>query len=160
MKITNKKAKIAILIISVFLVVVLGGFYIYTLDYYRADQAAKDIIDSGDNIITDGNITVFYPEKQTNTGLIFYPGGKVEDDAYAPLLKELSNHGITCVLVKMPFNLAVFNINAADKIYGKLPEISDWYICGHSLGGAMASSYIGDNSDKVNGLYYFLGHIR
>ena len=52
----------------------------------------------------------------------------------------------------MPFNLAVFNINAADKIYDKLPQISNWYICGHSLGGAMASSYVGNNSDKVNGL--------
>ena len=155
MKKINKKAKVAIIIISVFLVVVLGGFYIYTLDYYRADQAAKDIIGSGDNISKDGNVTVFYPEEQTNIGLIFYPGGKVEADAYAPLLKELSNNGITCVLVKMPFNLAVFNINAADDIYDEFPEISDWYICGHSLGGAMASSYVGDNSDKVDGLILF-----
>ena len=152
MKKTNRRAKVAIIIISVFLIVALGGFYIYTLDYYRADQTAKDIIDSGDNIVTDGNITVFYTEEKTNTGLIFYPGGKVEADAYAPILKKLSNHGITCVLVKMPFNLAVFNINAADKIYDKVPEISNWYICGHSLGGAMASSYVGNNSDKVNGL--------
>ena len=152
MKKINKRARFAIIIISAFLVVVLGGFYIYTLDYYRADQTAKDIIDSGDNIVTEGNITVFYTEEKTNTGLIFYPGGKVEADAYAPLLKKLSNKGITCVLVKMPFNLAVFNINAADKIYDKLPEISNWYICGHSLGGAMASSYVGNNSDRVNGL--------
>ncbi len=148
----KKKTKIAIIIISVFLVVVLGGFYIYTLDYYRADQTAKDIIDSGDNIITDGNITVFYSEEQSDTGLIFYPGGKVETDAYAPLLKELSNKGITCVLIRMPFNLAVFNINAADKIYDEFSNISNWYICGHSLGGAMASSYVGNNSDKVDGL--------
>ncbi len=152
MKKAHKKARLAVIIIAAFVAVVLGGFYIYTLDYYRADPAAKDIVESGDNIETDGNITVFYPEAKSNTGLIFYPGGKVEDDAYAPLLKELSNHGITCILVKMPFNLAVFNINAADKIYGKLPEISDWYICGHSLGGAMASSYMGNSSDKINGL--------
>ena len=62
MKKTKRRTKVAITIISAFLVVVLGGFYIYTLDYYRADQTAKDIIDSGDNIVTEGNITVFYAE--------------------------------------------------------------------------------------------------
>jgi len=86
------------------------------------------------------------------TGLIFYPGGKVEAAAYYPLLDKLSKNGITCVLLKMPFNLAVFDIDAADKVYESLPDIENWYISGHSLGGAMASSYIEGNSDKLNGL--------
>jgi predicted esterase len=70
---------------------------------------------------------------------------------YSPLLVKLVKKGITCVLVKMPFNLAVFNVNAADKILNYLPEISNWYIGGHSLGGAMESSYVSKN-ENMKGL--------
>jgi len=52
----------------------------------------------------------------------------------------------------MPFNLAVFDVNAADRIYSKFPGIVNWYIGGHSLGGAMASSYADKNTDKIKGL--------
>ena len=31
----------------------------------------------------------------------------------------------------------------------KYPNIKHWYICGHSMGGAMASSYVSKNKDKV-----------
>ncbi len=72
--------------------------------------------------------------------------------AYLPLMEKLAKQGITTVLIKMPFNLAVFNINAADKVYQKFSNITSWYIGGHSLGGAMASSYISKNPDKLNGI--------
>lgn len=98
--------------------------------------------------------TVFYPEpdKNKNKGLIFYPGGKVEETAYAPILNRLSGEGITCVLIKMPFHLAVFDVNAADGIMEQFPEITSWYMGGHSLGGAMASSYAVKHSEEVAGL--------
>ena len=97
---------------------------------------------------------MFYPNSQLDqkVGFIFYPGGKVEHLAYAPMLTQLSNHGITCVLVKMPLNLAVFNINAADSIKENFDDIDTWYIGGHSLGGAMASSYIEGKGDQYSGL--------
>ena len=46
---------------------------------------------------------------------------------------------ILCVLVKMPCNLAVLDRNAADSIPERFSEVTDWYIGGHSLGGAMAA---------------------
>ena len=42
----------------------------------------------------------------------------------------------------MPFNLAVFDVKAADGIQNEYPEIEQWYIGGHSLGGSMAASYL------------------
>ena len=154
MKHKTKRIRIVIIIIVSLVLSLLGGFYIYTLDYYRADQEAIDVIELSDNVEIDNKLTIFYPniDNQTNVGLIFYPGGKVEAIAYAPLLESLSQNGITCVLIEMPFNLAVFNINAADKIYDEFPNITKWYIGGHSLGGAMASSYVGKNSSKLDGL--------
>jgi hypothetical protein len=154
---TKKKKVLRIIVASIvaFCIILAGGFYIYTLDYYRAEVTAATAISANDNSIEIKNgMTVFYPktENDMKTALIFYPGGKVEAAAYTPLLKKLTQEGLTCILVKMPFNLAVFGINSADSVYRQLPDIKVWYIGGHSLGGAMASSYVEQNSDKLNGL--------
>ncbi|MBQ3601265.1 MAG: alpha/beta hydrolase, partial [Lachnospiraceae bacterium] len=83
---------------------------------------------------------------------MFYPGGKVEYTAYLPLMNSLAEEGILCVLLKMPFNLAVLDMNAADGIQEQFPEIENWYIGGHSLGGAMAASYLETHANDYQGL--------
>ncbi len=48
--------------------------------------------------------------------------------------------------------MAIFDANAADKIIDQFPEIKNWCMGGHSMGGAMASSYASNNQEKVEGL--------
>lgn len=127
---------------------------IYVNDYYHADMEAISVFKSDDLVskeIIDDNIIVYSVDDST-TGFIFYPGGKVEYTSYEPLMISLAEKGITCVLIEMPFNLAVFNINAADGIQEQFPEINNWYIGGHSLGGSMAAIYLKDNITSFNGL--------
>ncbi len=131
------------------------AFYIYTLNDYEADAFIRDIAaEETGSLEKRDRYTLIYPaaENDRKTALIFYPGGKVQDTAYLPLLIKLSEKGITCVLVKMPFNLAVFGIDAADDVYGMLPDIENWYIGGHSLGGAMAGAYAEKNAGRLSGL--------
>lgn len=59
-----------------------------------------------------GDMTVFEPEDPV-AGFIFYPGGKVEYTAYSPLMLALAEQNILCVLLEMPFNLAVLDSSAA-----------------------------------------------
>lgn len=151
----NKKRKLFIIIISFFAVigVIVGACGVYLSDYYKADtQAVAAFMPQGTSWkeTPDGNI-VFAPEGATK-GLIFYPGGKVEYTAYIPLMQSLSENGLLCVLVEMPFNLAVFDMNAAEGIVEKYPEIDEWYIGGHSLGGAMAASYLSEHTEDFDGL--------
>ena len=152
----KNKRKILIISISIVaaLAVIFGACAIYLGDYYRADEGAIAVFAPEDNVtvstLKDGNI-VFEPQGAT-VGFIFYPGGKVEANAYQPLMAELAREGVLCVLVEMPFNLAVFDINAADGIQEQYPEIKDWYIGGHSLGGSMAASYLADHVDEYEGL--------
>lgn len=94
---------------------------------------------------------VFLPE-EPECGVIFYPGGKVEHIAYAPLMRELAEEGVLCVLTEMPANLAVLDINAAEGIQEQYPEITEWYMAGHSLGGSMAAAYVADHADTYEGL--------
>jgi len=89
----------------------------------------------------------------SDTALIFYPGAKVEAEAYLPILQKISQRcGITCILVKMPLNLAVLDANAADRVYAQFPQVRNWYIGGHSMGGAMASAYAVGHQDRIEGL--------
>lgn len=144
-------------ILAVLLCVVLAlviGFGAYVSNYYHADSTADKALQSKDIEVaktSDGTIS-FRPRRGSDTGLIFYPGGKVEYTAYAPLMKEYAENGIACVLLKMPFNLAVFDINAAEDVYDNYPEIKHWYIGGHSLGGAMAAYYASKHANKLEGL--------
>ncbi|MEN6595109.1 MAG: alpha/beta hydrolase [Clostridiaceae bacterium] len=131
-----------------------AAFFAYTQDYYHADETANALLKTDSAIKTDQNLTILTPDaaNDTGVGLIFYPGGKVQETAYLPLLEQLRQNGLTCVLVKMPFRLAVFDIDAANDVYAQFPAISRWYLAGHSLGGAMASSYVGTNADRLAGL--------
>ena len=151
----KRKRKIFIITLSVVLAlaIIVGACAIYLGDCYPADdEAIGAFLPQGTTWKegTDG-VIVFEPEGATK-GFIFYPGGKVEHTAYIPLMQACAEKGILCVLVEMPFNLAVFDVSAADGIQNEYPQIEDWYIGGHSLGGSMAASYLADNADDYEGL--------
>jgi hypothetical protein len=95
----------------------------------------------------------FQPSNKTvNTGLIFYPGGKVEFRSYAPALKQIAQAGYLVVLPNMPLNLAFLDPDKAAEIIKAFPEVMNWALGGHSLGGSMAAMYAAAHPDKIKGL--------
>src|SRR6056297_3821675 len=60
----------------------------------------------------------------------------------------------TRVLIpSMPLNLAFFGRDRATALREEHPDIETWWVGGHSLGGAMAASYVGDQEPgTVDGL--------
>ena len=152
MKKGTRKTLFSIVSLLALLVV---AFYFYTADYYRADETALAAYTAqAGSLSTQTAYTVFAPPAGTagTAGLIFYPGGKVDERAYAPLLGALAQKGVTCILVKMPFHLAVLDINAANGAFALAPGVQSWYIGGHSLGGAMASSYAAKHAQSLRGV--------
>ena len=141
-----KFQKRKLLLIPLALLVVIGiGCGIYLGDYYRADAGAIALTDG-----MEGDL-VWAPE-DAQAGLIFYPGGKVDHAAYAPLMEALADRGILCVVTEMPFHLAVLDIDAAAGIQSQHPEVERWYIGGHSLGGSMAAAYLDSCVEDYEGL--------
>jgi hypothetical protein len=97
--------------------------------------------------------TVFQPiDVKPETGFIFYPGGRVDYHSYAPVLNSLAEQGILVVLVPMPLSMAVFSPNKAEAVLTSFPEIQNWAIGGHSLGGAMAARYVFTHPGEMQGL--------
>lgn len=150
-------AKRVLAVIAVLLVAAGVAFGVYVSDYSRAGSVAQEIISAGaasdaavrvdetDALIAVGDASAEY-------GIVFYPGGKVAPEAYVPLAAKLAQRGVFCVIPKMPFNLAVFNINAADSVIDAYSDVAHWWVGGHSLGGAMAASYAASNASKVEGV--------
>lgn len=150
MKIKHKKLYALLLA----LLISFAACFAYLSDYYRTDTEALAAFTYDSTVqcqmIKDG-VLAFVPE-DARAGLIFYPGGKVEYTAYEPLMRACAEEGIACLLLEMPFNLAVLDIGAADGIQENFPQIENWYIGGHSLGGSMAASYLAENTDDIAGL--------
>ncbi len=131
-----------------------AGYIYLSSTGYKADGAAQAALEGGSGVSVTWpvqDIVVFMPE-EPKAGLVFYPGGRVEHTAYAPLLLALAQEGVACVLPEMPLDLAVLDMDAADGAQQTVPGIDDWYLGGHSLGGAMAASYAAQNSDAYDGL--------
>lgn len=153
---TNKKFKKIIIwsvSITLALAVVVGACAIYVSDYYRADTEVIATFAEQyevERVVFNGGVS--FGDADSEIGFIFYPGGKVEYTAYEPLMMQLASKGVFCVLLKMPFNLAVLDMNAADGIRESYPQIERWYIGGHSLGGSMAASYVSSHTDEFDGL--------
>ncbi|HNK63960.1 MAG TPA: alpha/beta hydrolase [Anaerolineales bacterium] len=102
---------------------------------------------------------VFRPtgNPQTETGFIFYPGGKVDYRAYAPALRQIAAKGFFVVVTPAPLNLAFFDVNAAARIQAAYPEIQNWFVGGHSLGGVAASSYAAGHSE-IKGVIFWASY--
>lgn len=150
----KKKGRIITLILVLALLAAGIGSYLYISDCYSASAEAFALLESEQQTVQVSQVEnriVFQPEAP-QAGLIFYPGGKVEAEAYAPLLEACAERGILCVLLRMPGNLAVLDRNAADGVAADYPEVTDWYIGGHSLGGAMAAGYAAKHTEALAGL--------
>lgn len=140
--------------IPVFVVFLSGViFLIYTGQYYRADETANSALSSNETVaVTKTAYGWLFDGPSEDDALIFYPGGKVEETAYAPLLHHLAGQGMDACLVRMPFRLAVFGADKAGQVM-KQHDYRRWYIGGHSLGGVMAAGYAAAHSEQLSGVY-------
>ena len=142
------------------LVIASAAFVIWANDAYPAGNPAQQALNSDSQVtVTMGDYITFQPANlQPTTGFIFYPGGRVDYRAYAPVLRMIAEGGYFVALVPVPLNMAVFDVDAADPVLAQHPEIQTWAIGGHSLGGAMASVYVKDHLDQFDGMIFFASY--
>ncbi len=158
------KSEKRVIIIMVVAALIAGSIFavlLYINDYYRPTEKAQKAI-LGNEIVSVAEEDEYYifslksenseGDIGTGQGIIFYPGGKVDEVAYAPLLLELAEEGYEVYLVKMPAKLAMFGMNRAEAIIEKATDVTTWTMMGHSLGGAMAASFCASHDEDVDNL--------
>ena len=103
--------------------------------------------------VVQNDVIVFRPNETSPTvGLIFYPGARVDPVSYAPAIRALAEQGFLAVITPMPLNLAVLDSDRAADVIADFPEIGRWAVAGHSLGGAMAATFVASDPGAVDGL--------
>lgn len=152
----NLRKGFRILLWTGLVVLFLGGlgFVWWAETSYQGTEAAQQALEPpfpGD--IRKEPWIAFEPQdSESRPGLILYPGGRVEPEAYAPLARAISEEGYRVIIPPMPLNLAVFAPGRAENIMDAYPDVAVWAVGGHSLGGAMAASFAGNHPERVQGL--------
>ncbi len=131
-----------------------AGFAVWALNAAQPMPAAQQALTSDATVtVTDADDWIaFQPAEASATGYIFYPGGRVAPAAYAPYARQIAASGYPVYITKATLNLAIFEINAADAVIASAPEIDNWVLGGHSLGGSSAAIYTNSHRGQVSGL--------
>jgi hypothetical protein len=145
-------------IVWVFIGIILLGLSVWGIQW--ATFARPPLPEAVAALESDEHVTVstapwltFTPAQTLpSTGFIFYPGGRVDPQAYAGLMRTIAETGYLVVVPSMPINMAIFNTNIANEIIPAHPEIERWVIGGHSVGGTAAALYVSANPDQIAGL--------
>jgi Icc-related predicted phosphoesterase len=145
--------------LAIFFTLAILGFVIWASNAANADSIALNkFLDISKDILLvkeSANYWEISPkvcnQEICSKGMVFYPGAKVEPQAYFYKFGVLAQSQ-KLFITKPPLNLAYFNINQADDVIINNPEIKNWSIGGHSLGGAMACEYVKTNAAKITNL--------
>jgi len=90
--------------------------------------------------------------RRAEVGLVFYPGARVDPQAYVPLLTRVAAQGYRVVIVKPPYGIPMLAPGAAGRIVDDGATVETWAVGGHSLGGVMAAQYVTKERPKVEAL--------
>lgn len=142
-----------LLALAALLTVAVAAFVVWAQATNPIGPDAEAALQTGGGVRVEQNEwIVFHPAADPTRGVVFYPGGRVDARAYAPLMRQIAQDGALAVIVPMPLNLAVLGSSRADDVIAAYPDIETWVIAGHSLGGAMAAAYVDQNPGAVDGL--------
>jgi alpha/beta superfamily hydrolase len=117
---------------------------------FRTQNVDTTLLTSNDrvSVSVDGVSLEFHPKEKHPTGMVFFCGSGVEADAYAPMLRPISEQGFTTIIVKLPGRFAMLPgqkeivMETAQRLIKSQPEIRKWVISGHSLGAALSCKFV------------------
>ena len=152
--------KVAGIVLLVLAVVGAAGWLWYTQPQPLLPEATASLASTPEVTFVDneGRLEWSPADGDYDTALVVYPGGKVPAAGYGPLARDIAGDGYLVIVTPMPFNLAVFGIGAADAAIAAHPEVANWAMAGHSLGGSMAAQYTADHLDTIDGLAFWASY--
>ena len=149
------------ILLGLFVILMLAGlgFIVWAETPYPAAPEALFALESDSNAtVTVEDYIAFAPTSmKPSTGLVFYPGGRVDFRAYAAPLRRIAEQGYLVILVPVRLNLAFFDVDAADPPISAYPGIEHWAVGGHSLGGVASALYASGN-ENIDGVVFWASY--
>ena len=136
-------------------------FLIWMAASLRARGFDKSILESDSNVTVEetSRLISFRPNLNLqSTGFLFFPGGLVQPEAYAPMSHTIAKQGYPVFIVKLPFGSAPLESQEADVMSQTLSlmdnetSIQHWVVGGHSRGAAIAARFAYFHGDNFDGL--------
>lgn len=148
----KKKRKRAAVAVLIFLVVIVSAYSIFWIsDVHRALESSSNYLNSNSNYsVKVGDDIEFTPKKDYNTGIIIYPGEKIEPKSYSQISSLLANYGYKVVVMKFPLNLPALSFDKAQKIIEN-DKISNWYALSHT-GSTQSAISQASNNKNIKGV--------
>lgn len=143
----RSRRRIVLRVLLALLAAAVVAFVVWASLARPAEPAAlQAVIDDPEVEVTLGAVVELRPTGvEPSRGVVFYPGARVHREAYVATWAPIVAATDTLVLIpRMPLNLAFFGRSRADGLIADTPGIDEWWVGGHSLGGAMAASWLGD----------------
>jgi hypothetical protein len=123
------------------LLVTVIGFLTWFHIVFPADREATLEVYRDDRVVVtpvDGVVVMASTTYTSTTGLLFFPGARVDPFAYLHPFVDIAASGTTVVIVDPLFNMALFDQRSMDELTSHSPNITQWVLAGHSLGGVKA----------------------
>ena len=135
------------------LAVTIVCFLIYFHTVFTADREATLEVfrDPRVAVATVGGSVVLSPTNGAGSaGLLYFPGARVDPYSYLHSLVDVAASGVTVVVMEPLFNMALFDPRNLGELTSAAPNVQNWTLAGHSLGGVRACM-LADHPD-VTGL--------
>lgn len=137
------------------------SFFAWMIYSTQSRGFPETILESNQMIAVSENaeyISFIPTVEKRKTGFVFYPGAMIDPKAYAPMAHSLAENGYSVYIVKLPFRSAsLFDqeetvVERTRQIFDTDHDIEKWVVGGHSRGGAIASRFAYNNTDRLSGL--------
>jgi len=117
----------------------------------RSDQAVT--------VQRDDAVLAFLPTAaRARAALVFICGSDVAAEAYAALLRPVAKAGYPVFIVRLPYRRAFLHIHQpivfdrVRRVIATHPDITNWVLSGHSLGGALSVLFAYQDQQALSGL--------
>lgn len=121
----------------------------FSCSYLPSDEDLADTIYYTE---TPDYLYLSFGNVQDSVGFMFLPGGLVDPHAYLTLMEKVAEDSIPVVIPKFSANLGILELSKYRAVLNDFPDITSWYIGGHSLGGIVALSAVSNDPDRFKGL--------
>ncbi|WP_371810877.1 alpha/beta hydrolase [Frigoribacterium sp. CFBP 13707] len=142
---------------AVVVLVAVGFFTWAKLPMSATASSLRAVADDPRVAVTDRPDLVVMRPAQTEAldqGLVFVAGARVDPQAYEEVLSGLVATGVTVVIERPVLGFGLFDWRGLDHFTAAAPEVTNWAVGGHSLGGVRACGYAADDP-SVDGLVLF-----
>lgn len=152
----RRRTRIVRIFFSIWGTIAIGVLF----NQFRTQNVDATFLRSSENVSVraDGVSLEFHPKVKHATALLFYCGSGVEADAYAPMLRPISEQGFTTIIVKLPGRFAMLPgqkeavLDTAQRLIQSQTDIRKWVISGHSLGAAISCKFVQKYPESTSAL--------